>query len=159
MANDRDPIMVFERIAQYGPFPLRILGGAAFIAHGIPKLSNLAGTEHFFSNMVGLPSSLALPIGLLEIIGGVALLLGLLTRIASILFVIEMIGSTIVAKLPKGFVGGYEFDLLLMALAISLIITGPGRLSIEWNILRREIFPRGKQMILQQEQRQSRVTS
>ena len=109
--------------------------------------------------MVGLPASLALPIGLLEVLGGIVLLLGLLTRIASILLMVEMIGSTIVAKLPKGFVGGYELDLLLMALTISLILTGPGRLSIEWNILRREIFPRGKQMILQQKQGLSRVTS
>lgn len=113
----------------------------------------------FFANMVGLPASLALPVGLLEVVGGIVLIVGLLTRIASILLMVEMIGSTFVAKLPKGFVGGYELDLLLMAVAISLILTGPGRLSIEWNILRREIFPRGKQMILQQEQGQSRVTS
>ena len=144
--------MIFERLTQYGPFPLRILAGIAFIAHGLPKLSNISGTEHFFANMVGLPAWLALPIGLLEVVGGIVLLLGLLTRIASILLMAEMIGSTIVAKLPKGFVGGYELDLLLMALTISLILTGPGRLSIEWNILRREIFPRGKQMILQQKQ-------
>ncbi len=150
--------MVFDKLAQYGPFPLRILAGVAFIAHGLPKLSNIAGTEHFFSNMVGLPASLALPIGLLEVIGGIVLIIGLLTRIASILLIIEMIGSTIVAKLPKGFVGGYELDLLLMAIAISLLLTGPGRLSIEWNILRREIFPKGKQMVLQQEKRQSSIT-
>jgi putative oxidoreductase len=109
--------------------------------------------------MVGLPASLALPVGLLEVVGGIVLLLGRLTRIASILLMAEMIGSTIVVKLPKGFVGGYEVDLLLMALTISLILTGPGRLSIEWNILRREIFPRGKQMILQQKQGLSRVKS
>lgn len=70
-----------------------------------------------------------------------------------------MIGSTIVAKLPKGFVGGYELDLLLMAISISLILTGPGRLSIEWNILRRELFPRGKEMILQQEPNKPKVRS
>jgi putative oxidoreductase len=151
--------MTFDRLAQYGPFPIRILTGIAFIAHGIPKLSNIAGTEHFFSNMIGLPASLALPIGLLEVVGGIALLIGLLTRIASILLIIEMIGSTIVAKLPKGFVGGYELDLLLMAVAISLLITGPGRLSIEWNILHREIFPKGKQMVLQQEQGRSKDMS
>jgi putative oxidoreductase len=129
------------------------------MAHGLPKLSNISHTEHFFANMVGLPASLALPVGLLEVVGGIVLLLGLLTRIASILLMAEMIGSTIVAKLPKGFVGGYELDLLLMALTISLILTGPGRLSIEWNILHREIFPRGKQMILQQKQGLSRVKS
>ena len=150
--------MVFDELAQYGPFPLRILAGVAFIAHGIPKLSNIAGTEHFFSNMVGLPATLALPIGLLEVIGGIVLIIGLLTRIASILLILEMIGATIVAKLPKGFVGGYELDLLLMVIALSLLLTGPGRLSIEWNILRREIFPKGKQMVLQQEKRQSSIT-
>jgi putative oxidoreductase len=55
-----------------------------------------------------------------------------------------MIGAIVVAKLLKGFVGGYEFDLLLIAISISLILTGLGRLSIEWNILRRELFPRGR---------------
>jgi putative oxidoreductase len=78
---------------------------------------------------------MALPIGLLEVIGGIALLVGVLTRIASILFIIEMIGSTITAKLSKGFVGGYELDLLLMAISISLLLTGPGRICIEWNVL------------------------
>jgi putative oxidoreductase len=99
--------------------------------------------------MVGLPAAMAVPVGLLEVIGGVALLIGVLTRIASILFIIEMIGSTITAKLTKGFVGGYEVDLLLMAIAISLLLTGPGRISIEWNILKRELFPKGKQAVLQ----------
>ena len=94
--------------------------------------------------MVGLPLTLALPVGLLEVIGGIALLVGFLTRIASILFIIEMIGSTIIAKLPKGFVGGYELDLLFIAISISLILTGPGRLSIEWNILRRGAVPQGE---------------
>lgn len=78
--------------------------------HGIPKLTNIAGTEHFFANMVGLPAAMALPVGLLEVVGGVALLVGILTRVASILFIIEMTGSTIVAKLPRGFVGGFEVD-------------------------------------------------
>ena len=82
-----------------------------------------------------------------------------MTRIVSILFIIELIGAIVVAKLPKGFVGGYEFDLLLIAISISLILTGPGRLSIEWNILRRELFPRGKEMILQQEQNKPKVRS
>jgi putative oxidoreductase len=103
--------------------------------------------------MVGLPAAMALPVGLLEVIGGIALLLGVLTRIASILFIIEMIGSTIVAKLPKGFVGGYEVDLLLMAISISLLLTGPGRISIEWNVLKRELFPKGRRAVLQHVQK------
>jgi putative oxidoreductase len=151
--------LIYENLTQYGPFPIRIIAGIAFILHGLPKLSNLPGTEDFFANMVGLPAALALPVGLLEVIGGIAILVGFLTRIASILFIIEMIGSTIVAKLPKGFVGGYELDLLLIAISISLILTRPGRLSIEWNVLRRELFPRGKEMILQQEQNKPKIRS
>jgi putative oxidoreductase len=148
--------MVYEKLAQYGPLPLRILAGISFIIHGLPKLSNIAGTEHFFANMVGLPAPMALPVGLLEVIGGIALLVGILTRLASIMFIIEMIGSTITAKLSKGFVGGYELDLLLMAISISLLLTGAGRISIEWNVLKREIFPKGKQAVLQQLQKLQR---
>ena len=74
--------------------------------------------------MIGLPAAMALPIGLLEVIGGIALI-----------------------------VGGYEVDLLLMAISISLLLTGPGRISIEWNVLKREIFPKGKQAVLQHVQK------
>ena len=80
-------------------------------------------------------------------IGGIVLIIGVLTRIASILFIIEMIGSTIIAKIGKGFVGGYELDLLLLSIAVSLLLTGPGRPSIEWNILNRELFPKGKELV------------
>jgi putative oxidoreductase len=84
---------------------------------------------------------------LLEVIGGFALLLGVLTRIAAIFFIIEMIGSTLVAKLAKGFVGEYELDLLLMAISITLLLTGPGRISVEWDVLKREIFPKGREIV------------
>jgi putative oxidoreductase len=58
-----------------------------------------------------------------------------------------MIGATIVAKLPDGFVGGFELELLLMSVAISLLLTGPGKISVEYNILKREIFPKGKKIV------------
>ena len=151
--------MLYGKLAQYGPLPIRILAGIAFIIHGLPKLSNVAGTEQFFANMIGLPAAMALPVGLLEVIGGIALLVGVLTRIASILFIIEMIGSTIVAKLSRGFIGGYELGLLLIAISISLLLTGPGRISVEWNVLRRELFPRGKEIVLQQIQKRQKSST
>jgi putative oxidoreductase len=98
---------------------------------------------------------MAMLIGLLEVIGGFALILGILTRIASIFFIIEMIGATIVAKLSKGFVGGYEFDLLLMSISISLLLTGPGRASIELDLIKRELFTRRKEYISQQQKTRS----
>jgi putative oxidoreductase len=138
--------MNIHKLTLYGPLPIRILAGIAFIAHGIPKLADPAMTQGFFGS-IGLPPELAIPIGLLEVIGGIALLVGLVTRIASILLIIEMIGSSIVAKLSEGFVGGFELDLLLMSVAISLLLTGPGKISVEYDILKREIFPSGKKIV------------
>ena len=61
-----------------------------------------------------------------------------------------MIGATLLVKISKGFVRGYELELLLMALCVSLLLTGPSRISIEWDVLKREIFPRGKLLFRQQ---------
>ena len=88
------------------------------------------------SGGVGIPPELVVPIGLLEVIGGIFLLVGVVTRIAAALFIIEMISVTLIVKLSKGFVGGYELELLLVAIGISLLLTGPGRISIEWDVLR-----------------------
>ncbi len=107
------------------------------MAHGYPKLSNIAGTGGFFTH-TGLPSELALPIALLEFFGGLVLVLGVLTRISSALFIAEMIGAILTVKISKGFVGGYELDLLFLAGAASLLITGPGRISIEHDIIKRD---------------------
>jgi putative oxidoreductase len=140
--------MNIRKLSLYGPLPIRILAGIAFMVHGVPKLIDPAMTQGFFGN-IGLPPEMAIPIGILEVVGGFAILIGILTRVASILFIIEMTGSTFMAKISEGFVGGYELDLLYMAIPISLLLTGPGRISIEYDILRREIFPRGKDLVQQ----------
>ncbi len=119
------------------------MSGIAFIIHGLPKFENIQGPQGLLGS-VGLPSELALPIALLEVIGGIALILGIFTRIASILFAIEMALVTLIVKSGNGFIGprGFEIDLLLMSIAISLLLSGPGRISIERDILKREIFPK-----------------
>jgi putative oxidoreductase len=58
-----------------------------------------------------------------------------------------MLGAAFLVKLPEGFVGGFELELLLMSVAISLLLTGPGKISVEYDILKREIFPSGKKMV------------
>ena len=109
--------------------------------HGLPKLLDIPGTQSSFTNM-GLPPELAVIIGLLEFIGGLAILLGIFTRIAAVLLAIDMIGTILLVKLSKGFIGCFELDLLYLAIMISLILTGTGSLSLDKNILKREIFPK-----------------
>ena len=135
-----------EQLLMFGPLPIRILAGILFIVHGFPKFEDVTSTQDFFGS-VGIPPELVVPIGLLEVIGGIFLLVGVVTRITAALFIIEMKSVTLLVKLSKGFVGGYELELLLVAIGISLLLTGPGRISIEWDVLRREIFPRGKAFV------------
>jgi putative oxidoreductase len=137
--------MGLEKVSSFAPLPIRVMAGIAFIMHGLPKFENTQGTQGFFGS-VGLPPDLALPIAFLEVIGGIALLLGIFTRIASILFIIEMALAVSIVKATNGFTGqgGYEIDLVLMSIAISLLLSGPGRMSIERDILKREIFPKAR---------------
>src|SRR5678815_4559494 len=85
----------------YGLLPIRIIAGLTFIAHGLPKFFDVSGGHGFFES-VNLPPELFLPIALLEVGGGLAILLGILTRIASALLIIEMLGAILMVKLPKG---------------------------------------------------------
>lgn len=135
--------MSLEKISSFAPLPIRIMTGLAFILHGLPKFEDLVGTQGFFAS-VGIPADMALLIGLLEVVGGILLIVGLLTRITAILFAIEMICAILIVKAGNGFMGqgGFEVDLLLMSIAISLALSGPGRVSIECDIIKREIFPK-----------------
>src|ERR671910_651016 len=141
--------MIPKKLLMFGPLPIRIIAGITFIAHGLPKFENIAETQGFFGS-VGLPPELALPVGLLEVIGGIFLLVGVVTRISAALFIIDMIGAIVLVRLPDGFIDGYELESLLIAISVSLLITGPGRISVEWDILKIEIFPRGKAIIQKQ---------
>ena len=128
--------MLQSKLIEFALLPLRVVAGVGFMIHGLPKI-----LDSSFTNM-GVPPDLAILIGLLEFIGGLAILLGFLTRIAAGLLAIEMIGSILLVKISKGFIGGFELDLLYLAIIISLLITGPGFLSIEKNLLKREMFPK-----------------
>jgi putative oxidoreductase len=148
--------MTSRRLLMFGPLPIRILAGIEFIVAGLPKFENISVNQGFFGSL-GLPPELVLPIALLEVIGGIFLLVGVLTRITAAIFIIEMIGATLVVWLSQGFAGGPLLkqaailtSSLLTAISISLLLTGPGRISIEWDVLKRKVFPRGKYIIQSQ---------
>jgi putative oxidoreductase len=148
--------MTPRKLLLFGPLPIRILAGIAFIVAGLPKFENISVNQGFFGSL-GLPPELVLPIALLEVIGGIFLLVGVLTRITAAIFIIEMIGATLVVWLSQGFAGGPLLkqaailtSSLLTAISTSLLLTGPGRISIEWDVLKREVSPRGKYIIQSQ---------
>jgi putative oxidoreductase len=148
--------MTPRKLLLFGPLPIRMMSGIAFIVAGLPKFENISVNQGFFGSL-GLSPELVLPIALLEVIGGIFLLVGVLTRITAAIFIIEMVGATLVVWLSQGFAGGPLLkqaailtSLLLTAISISLLLTGPGRISIEWDVLKREVSPRGKYIIQSQ---------
>jgi putative oxidoreductase len=116
---------------------LRVILGFLFAAHGWQKFTEwtIAGTQASFSKM-GVPAAdiMAPAVAFLELAGGVALILGILTRVVAALLVLDMLGALFLVHAPAGVFaanGGYELVLLLAAAAFALALTGPGRLSVD----------------------------
>ena len=116
---------------------LRLALGAVLIAHGAQKLFvfGFAGTSASFAQM-GVPfAEIAGPlVGMVELAGGVAVVLGVATRLASVLVAVDMLVALLLVHLPFGiFVAeqGFELVLVLGASAIVLALSGAGRYSID----------------------------
>ena len=139
-----------SKLMQFGPFPLRIMVGITFLAHRVPSLADFGQVQGFVGR-VGLPPEVAFVIATLEIGGAIVMFAGIITRITAVLYIVLMLSTTLVVKLSRGFLGGFEVDLLLLVMAVSLLMTGPGRISIEWDVLKREIWPRGRSLVARQE--------
>ena len=123
---------MLEGVFYYGSFDLamfiiRVVLGLIFIVHGFAKLKNLKGTINVMKGMRLPMASAVVPIlALVEFVGGIFVLIGIYTGWASILLAIVMVGAILMVKMKKGFVNGWEFDLSLLAMALSVFFTGPG---------------------------------
>ncbi|EMY34269.1 DoxX family protein [Arthrobacter crystallopoietes BAB-32] len=116
---------------------LRVVLGFLFTAHGWQKFNEwtIAGTQASFGQM-GVPAAeIAAPIvAVLELAGGIALILGVLTRPLAILLMLDMLGALFLVHAPAGVYamnGGYELVLLLAAAALAIALVGPGRVSVD----------------------------
>ena len=104
--------------------------GVIFIVHSLKKFD--PGWQEWLVNM-GIPPELQLPIALAELIGGILLVVGVLTRISAAIFSIILLGAIFHIRWENGFFisqGGWEWDLVMLAVTLSIIIAGPGRVSI-----------------------------
>ncbi len=119
---------------------LRVVLGVIMIPHGMQKLFGAFGgpglekTAAFFSSVGLNPGSLwAWVAALVELGGGIFLVIGFLTRVAAFLVAVEMATAILKVHAPKFFVsgGGMEFALALAAVATGVLILGGGPFSVD----------------------------
>lgn len=136
--------------ADWGLFLLRLTLGVIFFAHGSQKVlgwfggPGLGGTVHYMARM-GIPAPLAYLAAFTELLGGIALILGLLSRLASMGLAVNMLVAILTAPGPKGFFApkGFEYPLALLAMAVLIVLAGPGQIAVadlEARILRRRRY-------------------
>ena len=118
--------LVLHDVAHFG---LRLTVGVIFIVHSLGKFEpGFAG----FLPTLGIPPEMQIPIALAELVPGVLLIAGVLTRISAALLAIVMLGAMFVVKGAASLTGdgGVEFDLILLAASLVVITIGPGRISV-----------------------------
>jgi putative oxidoreductase len=121
----------------------RILLGVVLIAHGWQKFAQygIGGTAASFGQMgVPLPAVAAVFAAVVELAGGIALLVGAATVIAAALVVLDMLGAFLLVHVGNGvFVtdGGFELVWAIAATALVLMAVGAGRFSIDHAFLGR----------------------
>ncbi|MRG85943.1 DoxX family protein [Salinibacillus xinjiangensis] len=119
-----------------GTLILRVVLGLIFFIHGLDKFQGgIENTVGWFSS-IGLPGFLAYGVASVELVGGIALILGLFSRVVSGLLAITMVGAIVKVKLAVGFLGngqmaGYELDLALLAIAVFIAIQGSKGLALD----------------------------
>jgi putative oxidoreductase len=125
-----------------GLFVLRVILGVIFFAHGGQKVMGWFGgpgldqTVQGFSAM-GIPAPLAYLAAFTELLGGLAMILGVFSRIAAVGLAITMVVAAVMVHLPNGFFmgpkPGIEYTLALFAMSVAILFTGPGRLALsDW---------------------------
>jgi putative oxidoreductase len=124
-----------ERLMPLGTLALRVVLGIIMIFHGYPKLFG-GHMQAFlgFMHSIGVPTWLAYISAGAEFFGGVLLVIGLVTRVAALAILIDMLVAIFKVHLRNGLVGqgGYEFPLSLAAIAFFLIWSGAGALSLDY---------------------------
>jgi len=132
---------------------LRLAVGIMILPHGLQKVfgiwggAGLVGIMSFFTNVVHIPAWLGYIVIATEVVGGAALILGLLARVAAFFLSCEMIGAALLVHRPNGFfmnweahlpagAEGFEFHILVVAILVAVMIGGAGAASIDGAVSR-----------------------
>ena len=130
-----------NRLSPIAPLLARVILGILFIYHGVDKFdAGLDNVKNAFDGWgVPAPDVTAPAVAVFEIVGGVALIVGLATRIVAALFTVQLIGALLYVKQDLGVLSsepmpGAELDLAYLAGLVTLMLLGPGLLSIDERI-------------------------
>ncbi|MGE6256478.1 DoxX family protein [Heyndrickxia sporothermodurans] len=128
-------------LASLGLLIIRIVLGLTFAAHGTQKLfgwfggHGLKGTAGFFESINVKPGVvMALLAGLSELFGGLLFAIGFLTPVGALLIVLTMIVAIVKVHGPNGYwvtQNGYEYNFLIIIVAIGIAFTGAGSYSLD----------------------------
>ena len=110
-------------------FGVRVVVGTIFIAHSLGKFNpGFVG----FLNQIGIPAEMQFFVALGEFVPGILLIIGVLTRVSASILSIIMLGAIFHVKHASNLTGqgGFELELLLLISNLSVIVAGPGRVSL-----------------------------
>ncbi|MBA2693690.1 MAG: DoxX family protein [Rubrobacter sp.] len=126
------------RFADFAPLVARVIAGIIMFAHGWQKLVGGPGAfgEGTLAALgVPLPVLMGFVVTFVELVGGIFLILGFLSRISALVLTINLIVATLLVKVDLGLIAaegaGAELDLALIAGFIVVLFVGPGKLSLD----------------------------
>ena len=137
---------IFSTSDMWTPAILRIFLGLVVFPHGAQKLLGwfggygFSGTMGFFTGTVGLPWMLGFLVIMIEFFGAFALIAGIATRLIALFFVCLALGIVMTSHIQYGFFmnwfgnqpgEGYEYFLLWIGIAFSLVVSGGGKYSLD----------------------------
>jgi putative oxidoreductase len=119
----------------FGALLMRLALGASIAVHGYGKVVPHGALNHYvhYIATLGIPAWLGYVSAYTEFVGGILLILGLLTRFAAALVAINMLVAFFLVGIHQGF-GIYNYILALAALGIMLSFYGAGALSLDRKI-------------------------
>jgi len=147
-----DLSLLFATLPSWPLLIVRVFLGVIFVAHGAQKVfglfggPGLKGTIGYFRSALGVPPALAVLAALTECFGGLAVFVGLLTRVAALGLLVVMLVAVAKVHWQNGFFlnmslqpgkgHGFEFNWALIGMALALLVGGGGAKSVDRLILR-----------------------
>lgn len=128
--NLNEKVIKTNRLHEITYWGIRASVGVIFIAYGLQKFDPI-WREHLIG--FGLPPELQIPIALAETIGGIFLIVGILSRITGVIFSVILVDAIFHIRWNNGFFiakGGWDYDLALIAMTLFIVVMGSGGISI-----------------------------